>query len=159
LFEQAQAKQFQESAHDFAQSIDKGHGRVEIRRCWTLSQLDYLVQKPLWKGLQTIAMVQSQRRLNGQVSTETRYYISSLESNAAKIAHAVRTHWTVENCLHWVLDVSFDEDACHIRTDHAPQNMALLRQIALNLLGQDKSTKASIKSKFAQDDLPAHTGL
>jgi predicted transposase YbfD/YdcC len=147
LFEQAQATQFQESAHDFAQSIDKGHGRVEIRRCWTLSQLDYLVQKPLWKGLQTIAMVQNQRRINGQVSTETRYYISSLESNAAKIAHAVRTHWTVENCLHWVLDVSFDEDACRIRTDHAPQNMALLRQIALNLLNQDQSTKAGIKAK------------
>lgn len=147
LFEQAQAVQFQNVAHDFSQSIDKGHGRLEIRRCWTLSQLDYLVQKPLWKGLQTLVMVQSQRRLNGQTSSETRYYISSLASNAAKIAEAVRAHWSIENCLHWVLDVSFDEDACRIRQDYAPQNMALLRQIALNLLGQDKSTKASIAAK------------
>lgn len=147
LFEQAQATQFQDVAHDLTQSIDKGHGRVEIRRCWTLSELDYLEQKPLWKGLQAVAMVQNQRRIKGQVSTETRYYLSSLESNATKIAQAVRTHWTIENALHWVLDVSFDEDACRIRKDHAPQNMALLRQIALNLLGQDKSTKIGIPAK------------
>lgn len=147
LFEQAQAVQFQDVAHDFSQSIDKGHGRMEIRRCWTLSELDYLVQKPLWKGLQTVVMVQSQRQLNGQTSSETRYYISSLASNATKIAQAVRAHWRIENCLHWVLDVSFDEDACRIRKDYAPQNMALLRQIALNLLGQDKSTKAGIAAR------------
>ncbi len=147
LFEQAQATQFQDVAHDLTQSIDKGHGRIEIRRCWTLSELDYLEQKPLWKGLQAVAMVQNERRIKGQVSTETRYYLSSLESNATKIAQAVRTHWTIENALHWVLDVSFDEDACRIRKDYVPQNMALLRQIALNLLGQDKSTKIGIPAK------------
>ncbi|MGH2415696.1 MAG: ISAs1 family transposase, partial [Microcystaceae cyanobacterium] len=149
LFEQAQATQFQNVAHDFTQTIDKGHGRIEIRRTWTLSgcELDYLVQKPNWKGLQTIAMVQSERRLNGRVSLETRYYLSSLGNNAAQIAEAVRTHWTIENALHWVLDVSFGEDACRIRKDHAPHNMTLLRQIALNLLGQDKSTKIGIPAK------------
>jgi len=149
LFDQAQATQFQEVPHDFAQTIDKGHGRIEIRRCWTLSEseLDYLVQKPQWKGLQTVVMLQSERRIKGQVSTETRYYISSLENHAAKIAAAIRTHWTVENHLHWVLDVSFDEDACRICKDHAPQNLSLLRHIALNLLGQDKSTKAGIAAK------------
>lgn len=149
LFEQAQATQFQDVAHDFAQTIDKGHGRIEVRRCWTLSEseLDYLIQKPQWKGLQTVVMLQSQRRTNGQVSTETRYYISSLASHAAKIAAAIRTHWTVENHLHWVLDVSFDEDACRIRKDYAPQNLSMLRHIALNLLGQDKSTKAGIAAK------------
>ncbi len=78
---------------------------------------------------------------------QTRYYISSLASNAAKVAEAVRTHWSIENSLHWVLDVSFDEDACRIRKDHAPQNMTLLRQIALNLLGQDTSTKIGIAAK------------
>jgi predicted transposase YbfD/YdcC len=147
LFEQAQITQFQDVAHEFVESIDKGHGRIEIRRCWTLSELDYLEQKPLWKGLQSIAMVQSQRRVNGQQSVQTRYYISTLASNAAKVAEAVRTHWSIENSLHWVLDVSFDEDACRIRKDHAPQNMTLLRQIALNLLGQDKSTKIGIAAK------------
>lgn len=149
LFEQAQATQFQDVAHDFAQTIDKGHGRIETRRCWTLSEseLDYLIQKPQWKGLQTVVMLQSERRINGQVSTQTRYYISSLASHAANIAAAIRTHWTVENHLHSVLDVSFDEDACRIRKDHAPQNLSLLRHLALNLLGQDKSTKAGIAAK------------
>jgi predicted transposase YbfD/YdcC len=149
LFEQAQATQFQQVTHDVSQTIDKGHGRIEIRRCWTLSnsELGYLIQKPQWKGLQTVVMLQSERRSNGHVSTETRYYISSLDQDAAKIAAAIRTHWTVENNLHWVLDVSFDEDACRIRKHHAPQNLSLLRHIALNLLGQDNSTKAGIAAK------------
>lgn len=149
LFEQAQATQFQDVAHDAAQSIDKGHGRIEIRRCWTLcgSELDYLVQKPKWKGLQTVAMVQSERRIKGKVSVERRYYLSSLGNDAARIAEAVRSHWTIENGLHWVLDVSFAEDACRIRKDHAPHNMTLLRQLALNLLGQDKSTNVGIAAK------------
>ncbi|MBD1846688.1 ISAs1 family transposase [Cyanobacteria bacterium FACHB-63] len=123
LFEQAQAVQFQDVAHDFAQTIDKGHGRIEIRRCWTLAEaeLDYLVQKPQWKCLKRVVMLQSERRINGQTSTETRYYISSLDSDAAKILTAIRAHWTVENYLHWVLDVAFDEDACRIRKDYAPK--------------------------------------
>ncbi|NJR51819.1 MAG: ISAs1 family transposase [Leptolyngbyaceae cyanobacterium CSU_1_3] len=149
LFEQAQSTQFRQVVHDFAQTLDKGHGRIELRRCWTLSdaELDYLIQKPQWKGLQTVVMLQSERRIKGQTRTETRYYISSLAPDAAKIAAAIRTHWTVENHLHWTLDVAFDEDACRIRKDHAPQNFSLLRQIALNLLGQDKSTKAGIAAK------------
>lgn len=149
LFEQAQATQFQQVTYDVSQTIDKGHGRIEIRRCWTLSnsKLGYLIQKPQWKGLQTVVMLQSERRSSGQVSTETRYYISSLDQDAAKIAAAIRTHWTVENNLHWVLDVSFDEDARRIRKHHAPQNLSLLRHIALNLLGQDNSTKAGIAAK------------
>jgi len=94
LFDQAKATQFQAVPHDFAPTVDKGHGRMEIRRCWTLSEseLDCLVQKPQWKGLQTIVMLQSERRSNGQISTETRYYISSLASHAAKISAAIRTH-------------------------------------------------------------------
>lgn len=147
LFEQAQATNFEGVAHDFAQSVDTGHGRIETRRCWTLSQLDYLSQKSLWSGLQTVAMVQSERRSNGHISTETRYFISSLPCRAAQIAQAVRTHWTIENSLHWVLDVSFHEDDCRIRKNNAAQNMALLRQVALSLLAQDKSTKRGIAAK------------
>jgi len=93
LFEQAINTDFVDVDYDFCQSIDKGHGRLEIRRCWILSNLDYLIQLPLWDGLQTIALVQSKRRINGKVSTENRYYISNLPSNAALIANAVRTHW------------------------------------------------------------------
>ncbi|WNZ44271.1 ISAs1 family transposase [Leptolyngbya boryana CZ1] len=149
LFEQAQAVQFQDVAHDFVQTIDKGHGRIEIRRCWTLAdaELDYLVQKPQWKGLKTVVMLQRERKMNGQMSSETHYYISSLDPDATKLLAAIRTHWTVENHLHWVLDVAFDEDACRIRKDYAPQNFSLLRHIALNLLGQDKTTKAGIAAK------------
>jgi predicted transposase YbfD/YdcC len=147
LFEQAQAGGFEDVAYSFAQSIDKGHGRTEIRRCWTLSELGYLVQKPLWTGLQTVVMVQSERHCNGQVSTETRFFISSLPSRAAVLLNAVRTHWSIENSLHWVLDVSFNEDACRIRRDFAPQNFALLRHLALNLLSQDTSTQRGIAAR------------
>lgn len=149
LFDQAESVQFQAMEHDMARSVDKGHGRIEIRRCWTLSgsDLDYLVQKPHWKGLKTVAMVESERRKDGKVSRERRYYLSSLGEDAEVMNAAIRTHWAIENGLHWVLDVSFAEDGCRIRKDHSPQNMSLLRQIALNLLGQDKSTKVGIKAK------------
>ena len=147
LFQQAQESKFEDVTHSFAQSIDKGHGRIEIRRCWTLSQLDYLIQKPLWQGLQTVVLVQSERRYNGQMTTENRFFISSLPSQAALLMNAVRTHWSIENSLHWVLDVSFHEDACRIHRDSAPQNMALLRHLALNLLGKDSSSKRGIAAR------------
>lgn len=147
LFEQAQASGFANVAHSFAQSIDKGHGRIEIRRCWTLSELDYLIQVPEWTKLQTVVMVQSERRCNGQVTTENRFFISSLPSQATVLLNAIRTHWAIENSLHWVLDVSFGEDACRIRRDCAPQNFALLRHLALNLLSQDSSSKRGIAAR------------
>jgi predicted transposase YbfD/YdcC len=147
LFQQAQASGFEDVAHSFAQSIDKGHGRIEIRRCWTMTELDYLVQLPLWSGLQTIVMVQSERHCNGQITIEDRFFISTLASQATLLLNAVRTHWSIENSLHWVLDVSFHEDACRIRRDFAPQNMALLRHLALNLLSQDSSSKRGIAAR------------
>jgi predicted transposase YbfD/YdcC len=147
LFQQAQASGFEDVAHSFAQSIDKGHGRIEIRRCWTMTELDYLVQLPLWSGLQTIVMVQSERHCNGQITIEERFFISTLASQATLLLNAVRTHWSIENSLHWVLDVSFHEDACRIRRDFAPQNMALLRHLALNLLSQDSSSKRGIAAR------------
>ncbi len=147
LFQQAQASGFEGVAHSFAQSIDKGHGRIEIRRCWTLWDLNYLTQKSLWVGLQTVVMVQSERRCNNQTTTANRFFISSLPSQAALLMNAVRTHWSIENSLHWVLDVSFDEDACRIRRDSAAQNMALLRHLALNILAQDSSSKGGIAAR------------
>lgn len=147
LFQQAQASEFKDVAHSFAQSIDKGHGRIEIRRCWTLSELDYLVQLPLWSGLQTVVRVQSERHHNGRITTEERFFISTLASQATLLLKAVRTHWSIENSLHWVLDVSFHEDACRIRRDFAPQNMAMLRHLALNLLSKDSSAKRGIAAR------------
>jgi len=92
-------------------------------------------------------MIQAERRINGMTPTETRYYISSLAGSAQQIANAVRSHWGIENSLHWVLDVSFGEDQCRIRTKNTPQNFALLRQIALNLLSQEKSAEVGVKAK------------
>jgi predicted transposase YbfD/YdcC len=147
LFQQAHASGFKDVAHSFAQSIDKGHGRIEIRSCWTLSELDYLVQLPLWSGLQTVVMGQSERHHNGQITIEKRFFISTLDSQADLLLNAVRTHWSIENSLHWVLDVSFHEDDCRIRRDFAPQNMALLRHLALNLLSKDSSSKRGIAAR------------
>ncbi len=96
--------------------------------------------------MHSVAMIQAERRVNGTTTTETRYYISSLAGNAAQIANAV-SHWSIENSLHWVLDVSFSEDASRIRTENAPQNFALLRQIALNLLTQEQTAKVGVKAK------------
>jgi predicted transposase YbfD/YdcC len=152
LFQQAQASGFEDVAHSFVQSIDKGHGRIEIRRCWTLSELDYLVQLPFWSGLQTVVMVQSERHCNGQITREERFFISTLASQATLLLNVVRTHWSIENSLHWVLDVSFHEDDSRIRRDFAPQNMALLRHLALNLLSQDSSSKRGIAARRKKAD-------
>jgi predicted transposase YbfD/YdcC len=132
---------------DLFQSTDGDHGRIEIRRYCTTDNIDWLQGKEQWAGLKTITMVQRQRHINDKTSTETSYYISSIEMNAEKIARAIRGHWHIENSLHWVLDVSFDEDRCRVRKNHAPANMATLRHIVLNLIKQEKSFKGSVKTK------------
>lgn len=80
-------------------------------------------------------------------STERRYYISSLPAEAARVAHAVRSHWPIENSLHWVLDVAFGEDQCRVRLENAAQNFAILHRMALNLLKRDRVTKAGLKNR------------
>ena len=92
-------------------------------------------------------MVESVRSEYGKTTVETRYFISSLESNAEQFANSVRSHWGIENSLHWILDVALKEDDCRIRKDNAPQNFAVLRQIAVNLLGKEKRLKRLIKNK------------
>ena len=132
---------------DFYQSTDGDHGRIEIRKYWTTSAIDWLQGKEAWKNLKTIGMVQRERHLGDDISFETSYYISSLDNDAKGFAHAVRSHWGIENSLHWVLDVSFREDESRIRKDNAPQNFAVLRHMALNLLRKETSLKKSVKSK------------
>ena len=92
-------------------------------------------------------MVESVRTENGKTTVETRYYISSLNLDAKKFGESVRSHWGIENSLDWVLDVALNEDDCRIRKDNAPQNFAILRHIAVNLLGQEKTKKLGIKNK------------
>jgi predicted transposase YbfD/YdcC len=105
-----------------------------------------------WDSLQSVGMVESVRTVNGKTTVETRYYISSLPNNAQLLGQSVRSHWGIENPLHWVLDVAFREDDCRIRKDHAPQNFAVLRHIALNLLNQEKKLRTGIKIKDLKPD-------
>jgi predicted transposase YbfD/YdcC len=147
FFEDSRSAGFKGIEHTFDESVDKGHGRTEIRRCWVSTNVGWLDERHNWPGLASIAAVECERHLRDKVSIETRYFISSLDDNAQKIQEAVRSHWGIENQLHWVLDVVFREDHCRTRKDHAPQNLATLRHIALNLLKQDKSAKVGIKAR------------
>ena len=145
--EMARAEGFKDIAHDYWEETDGGHGRVEIRRYWVVDQLEWLEDRSKWQDLGTIGMVEAERHTNQGRSIETRFYISSLERNAEVFGKAVRKHWTIENRLHWVLDVAFREDDCRVRKDHAPENLAILRHLALNLIRQDKTKKGGIKTK------------
>ena len=100
-----------------------------------------------WEKLQSIGLIESVRIVKGKTSIETRYYISSLPNDAQKLGESVRSHWGIENSLHWVLDVGFREDDCRIRKDNAPQNFAMIRHISLNLLNQEKTSKTGAKNK------------
>lgn len=148
LFAWSRKLEFKQLPHEFYQTIAAGHGRVEIRRHWLLDRVEHLIDAHLWPGLQRVGLVESQRRLARQPPTiDQRYYLVSLAGGVERFAQAVRTHWGIENKLHWVLDVAFNEDASRVRKDHAPQNLALIRHVALNLLRQDTSAKDGIKAK------------
>lgn len=141
--------QFKNMAHDYAQTTHQRHGRIEIRRCWVIDDpvaFEHIRHYDGWTDLRTIVRVERERRLPDKVERETAYYISSLPPNARQILDATRQHWRVENSLHWVLDVTFREDEARIRKENSPQNFAVLRHIALNILKHDAS-KGSLKQK------------
>lgn len=147
LFDMLLEQEAQSALLDYYETFDQGHGRSELRRYWTASVLDRLRTKEQWRGLQTVGLVQSERSLNGETTTERRYYILSLPSNARTFGTSVRAHWGIENAVHWVLDVAFREDMSRVRMDHGAENFAVIRHIALNLLRQETSFKGSIKTK------------
>ena len=100
-----------------------------------------------WEKLQSIRLIEFVRRVKGKITTETRYYISSLPNKVSHLSESVRSPWGIENSLHWVLDVGFREDDCRIIKDNAPQNFAILRHISLNLLNQEKTSKTGSRNK------------
>lgn len=149
LFADAHATAFVDYDYDAAQTVDGGHGRVEIRRYWTISDpltLAHLDPDREWAGLRGIGMVAAERRAKGKVTHETRYYLTSL-TDAATFGRAVRGHWGIENGLHWVLDIAFREDESRARAGASAANLVVLRHIAVNLLKKEQTAKVGIKNK------------
>ena len=142
-----QPKVYENPSIDFYESKEKNRDREEIRRCWTTQSLSKLSMLDDWANLTSIAMLESERTIDGETSIERRYYICSCETSANAVHDAARHHWGIENSLHWVLDMAFREDECRVRKGHGAENLARLRHIAMNLLKQDKTTKIGVKNK------------
>ncbi|NKC14068.1 MAG: ISAs1 family transposase [Gammaproteobacteria bacterium] len=140
------------SAQEATIDVDAGHGRIETRQLRTSNDIQWLkARHPDWKGLQSIVEVTSQRELKEKTETETRYFISSLDDrNPVPLGQAIRGHWGIENSLHWVLDVAFDEDRNRARKGHSATNLAMIRHLALNLIQQEKTAKVGVKTKRAK---------
>ena len=150
LFEGAEALGFDETPYDRAETVDKGHGRVECRECWVITEpdcLDYLDPQGQWPQLRAAVRVVGHRTTEAGCASQPRYYISSLASSAAQLLAAIRSHWSIENSLHWTLDVTFREDHCRVRKDHGPENINTLRQIGHNLLKNETTLKVGIQGK------------
>ena len=146
-FIDADARDYDGVQSDYFETVERGHGRTETRRYWTLGELGDVEPARRWKGLNVIGMVQSIRERDGHTSSEYRYYIGSIGNDAKRFATAVRGHWGVENDLHWSLDIAFREDESRIRQRHAAENFTVLRHIALARLKNEKTLKRGIKTK------------
>ena len=148
-FEQHLSQGFEGIIHSYDERVEKGHHRTEKRQVWCvpISQLPTLHNGDDWAGLKCVVMVVRVRHLWNKTTREVQFYLTSLNCDARQLGQAIRLHWSVENGLHWTMDVTFDEDACRVRSGHAPQNLALLRRIALNALNLEQSFKRSNRQK------------
>jgi predicted transposase YbfD/YdcC len=136
---------FKDVQCDYFEETDKGHGRIEIRRCWATEDINWIENKQGWQSLKSIALIESTRIVNSKTTTERRYFISSLPAKAQLIARSVRSHWAIENSLHWILDVTLNEDGSRIRARNAPENIAIIRKAGLNMLQLAKTKDVSIR--------------
>ena len=153
LFAGAEEFGYEGVPHDYATTLNKGHGRIERRECWAISaplSLEYRSAGQDWPELRSVIKVVGHRDAGQGAAVQARYYISSLDSLAEWLLAAIRAHWSVENSLHWSLDVSFGEGQSRIRNENAPQNLATLRQISHNLLKRETSLKVGIQGKRLQ---------
>ena len=147
LYEDVKTYLQEEKNLKFYKDVDKGHGRIEIRKCFATNNIEWLSGKKKWKNLKTILMIESTRITRDKESKEIRFYISSLEPDPEKLLKAVRSHWAIENNLHWVLDMTFREDESRIRKKNAPENMAIIRHIVLNMLKKAETKNISIRRR------------
>lgn len=150
LFEGFAYEHYQDVIYETAKSENDGHDRQEYRQVWVVSEPEYrqyLRRGKLWANLKCLIKLVSVRVTANKTETTSRYFISSWQATAQEFMAAIREHWQIENGLHWVLDIAFREDESRIRKDHAPQNMAVLRHLALNLLKQETSVKVGIAAK------------
>jgi predicted transposase YbfD/YdcC len=115
-------------------TVDGDHGRIETRTTTVIHDVEWLQQRHSWPGLKGVVIVESCREISGKIERETRYYITSMSMTAVHLAHVIRSHWAIENSLHWVMDMVFRDDECRVRTDHAPANFATIKHMAINLL-------------------------
>ena len=149
LFDGAAAVAFREVPHAHDRQVTKDHGRLELRDCWVITAPDYLDfvrRHEAWKNLRALIRIRTEVRRGRKRSEETRYFISSLQATPLEMLAAIRGHWGIENGLHWILDVAFREDDSRVRHDHAAENFAVLRHIAVNLLNRARNGKDSIRT-------------
>jgi predicted transposase YbfD/YdcC len=147
FFDQTQWGNYEGFANWGVRSQESGHGRIDTRRCIALPCDDWDGIEA-WAGLKSVVMIESMRQTDNGVSSEKRYYISSLEPDSKKLAHAIRSHWEVENRLHWCLDVTFGEDANRTRKDHAPENLNIMRKITMNILRLSPVKRSIVKKRL-----------
>jgi predicted transposase YbfD/YdcC len=153
LFRLAEQNDFAKVDCNYARTVNKGHNRIEVRRCWAISgeeSLQFLQNYEEWPKLRTVIRIMSERHIGQSVSRQYRYYISSLPNDAEHLLQVKRNHWAIENGLHWVLDVAFREDDSRVRKGNGARNLALFRHMAVNLLKNEKTAKGGIHNKRMQ---------
>jgi predicted transposase YbfD/YdcC len=153
LFRLAEENDFAKVDCNYARTVNKGHNRIEVRHCWAISgeeSLQFLQNYEEWPKLRTVIRIMSERHIGQSVSRQYRYYISSLPNDAEHLLQVKRSHWAIENGLHWVLDVAFREDDSRVRKGNGARNLALFRHMAVNLLKNEKTAKGGIHNKRMQ---------
>jgi predicted transposase YbfD/YdcC len=135
---------------NYLETVESGHGRQEVRSYTLVNDLSQIRDRELWQDLHSLCLVVSERTVGEETSLEARYYIGSLQGTVADYASVIRGHWGIENCCHWVLDVTFREDGSRVRAEHGAENLAWLRRMALSLLKNDTTCQRSARAKSAK---------